>query len=406
LGTVSPSFDRGPFAGPRGTPTWDVAVVGAGPAGAAAALRALQIRPDARVLLLDRSDFPRDKVCGDGIAPQALSVLDALRVPLGEVIGAYPAVPALRLESPGGAVASGRTRRPAYVIPRRILDARLVAAAVARGAVLSRHRVRSVEPRAGEVVLDGDIRARVVIGADGARSAVRRRLGFAPNPPGHVAVAIRGYARVTGPGADRGGEQLIRMAAAGWPAYAWCFPIGDGTANIGYGELLAGAPLSRSWLLARLAALLPTATADPVTLRAAHLPLSTHRPAQPDGRVLLAGDAAALVNPLTGEGIYYAVLSGALAGHAALTGAGAGRVYRRALHARLGRHLRHTGVAARLARRSAVVDAAVAAAGADRRVFDDLAELGLGRGMVTGRTAAALGGRLVRQVSLPLLVRG
>lgn len=384
-----------PLFGPGADVLWDVAVVGAGPAGAAAALRALQQRPHARVLLLDRADFPRDKPCGDGLAPHALDVLSDLGVSPETVVGGYPPVPRLRLESPGGAVAAAATRRPAYVVPRRVLDARLVEAAQARGAVLRRHRVCSLEQRSGELVLDRRVRARAVVGADGAESAVRRSLRLPRNPPGHLAVAIRGYAPIAQPADVSGGEQLIRLSAAGWPAYAWCFPIGDGSANVGYGEVLAGAPVSRARLLARLAALVPSAAADPATLRAHHLPLSTYRPRQPDGRVLLAGDAASLVNPFTGEGIYYAVLSGALAGEAALAGERAGAAYRSGLRATLGRHLRHTAALARLARRPALVDAGVAAAARDRLVLDELVELGLGRGLLTARTAGVVTARLL-----------
>ena len=91
---------------------YDVAVVGAGPAGAAAALRALQRRPDARVLLLDAAAFPRDKTCGDGIAAPVFDLLDALGV--HGLAESAPAVPRLRLRTPTGRVvepasAPGRT---------------------------------------------------------------------------------------------------------------------------------------------------------------------------------------------------------------------------------------------------------------------------------------------------------
>ena len=113
--------------------------------------------------------------------------------------------------------------------------------------------------------------------------------------------------------------------------------------------------------------------------------------------MLLAGDALSLVNPLTGEGIYYAVLSGALAGRAAVSGAAdPGAVYRRLLRHELGRHLQHTTLASRLARRRRVVDAGVSAARRDAGVFDDLVELGLGRGLLTRRLLRGLGTALVR----------
>jgi menaquinone-9 beta-reductase len=358
----------------------DVAVVGAGPAGAAAAIAAR--RAGAQVVLLDAADFPRDKACGDGIAPYALDVLDRLGVP--SPVDGFPPVPVLRLVSPRGAVVARPADRPAYTVPRRVFDHRLVTAAVAAGAELRRHRVRRVEVREDLVVLDGVLAARVVIGADGAGSVVRRGLGFPANPDGHVALAIRGYAPAP-PGAP---EQRIVTSGRHWPAYAWSFPIGDGRANVGYGEVLRGQPVTREHLLDRLAALLPDVDIDAVAgRRAHHLPLSTRRPAPGRGRVLLAGDALSLVNPFTGEGIFYAVLSGALAGAAAarLDGAAA-TAYAQALRRRLGRHLRHSGVAARLAQRPRIVDGAVRAARADQRVFDTMLALGLGDGLLSPRT--------------------
>jgi geranylgeranyl reductase family protein len=369
----------------RGVSAFDVAVIGAGPAGSAAALAAC--RAGASVVLLDRDRFPRDKACGDGIAPHALDVLAGLGV-TGAADG-YPGVPRLRMVSPGGAVVARRLARPAYTIPRRVFDARLVDAALAAGATFSRHTARRIDVGDEAVTVDGTFTAQVVIGADGAGSVVRRALGQPANPPGHLALAIRGYA----PAAQGGPEQRIVTATAQWPAYAWAFPIGDGRANVGYGEVLNGRPVTRAHLLDRLAALLPDLDPGAVTgLRAHLLPLSTRRPTVGHGRLLLAGDALSLINPFTGEGIFYAVLSGALAGATAAqavrdraapsTAARYAAVFGR----RLGRHLRHSGAAAALGRRRWIVDGAVRAARDHQRVFDVMVELGLGDGRLDPAT--------------------
>ncbi|MEU8044549.1 geranylgeranyl reductase family protein [Micromonospora echinofusca] len=374
---------------------FDVVVVGAGPAGSAAALAAR--RAGASVLLLDRSDFPRDKACGDGIAAHALDVLDELGVP--DAVAGYAPLPALRLVGPGGGTVARALPRPAYTVPRKVFDARLVAAAVAAGARLRRHTVRHVEVRDDRVVLDGGLAARAVVGADGAGSVLRRALGHRPNPDRHLALAIRGYApALTGPP-----EQLIVTSAPRWPAYAWSFPIGDGRANVGYGEVLRGEPLSRAHLVDRLGALLPGTDPATVTdLRAHHLPLSTHRPAPGQGRLLLAGDALSLINPFTGEGIFYALLSGALAGAAAAgSPEQAARRYAATLRRRLGTHLRHSSVAAWLARRRQVVDAAVRAARRDDRVYRTVVELGLGDGRLDARTLGMIGIGLSARERIP-----
>src|SRR5690242_10818989 len=173
---------------------FDVVVIGAGPAGASAALAARRL--GASVLLLDKAAFPRDKACGDGIAPHALDVLRDLGVT--GVEEGYTPVPGLHLVGPGGAAVVRPLARPDYTIPRVVFDARLVDAAVASGATLAKHTVRGIEERDGSVVLDGCISAGAVVGADGAYSLVRRALGQAGNPDGCIALAIRGYAPAAG----------------------------------------------------------------------------------------------------------------------------------------------------------------------------------------------------------------
>lgn len=366
--------------------------MGGGPAGSAAALRALQLRPEARVLIVDRTEFPRDKACGDGVAPHALDVLTNLGVAAKDIVDGFRPVDRLRLTSPTGYVAARGMQRSAYVIPRAVLDARLLSAALGRGAHFRRHRVRSLQRENEGVVLDDRYRARAVVGADGAESAVRRLLGVPLNGAGHVAVAIRGYAPVP-PGCDD--EQVITMTGERWPAYAWSFPIGDGRANVGYGEVLRGQPVRRERLLQRLNELLPGVQPAAETLRAHRLPLSSSRPRAQGGRVLLAGDALSLINPMTGEGIFYAVLSGALAGEAALVGSGAGDRYRALLRRRLHRHLAHTTVVSWLSGWPRLVDGGLLGAQRDQRVFDDFVELGLGAGRLTVRAAASAVGNVI-----------
>jgi geranylgeranyl reductase family protein len=367
---------------------YDVIVVGAGPAGCAAAAAIAQAAPQLAVLVVDRADFPRDKACGDGIAHEVRQELSDLGFDVERVFDGVVQVAELALRSPTGVLAHRRMRHQVQVAPRQIFDARLVDEVRRLGIEVRRHSVRTVEVDTDGVSLDGALRARVVIGADGAESAVRRAV--AAPPSGQVALAIRGYAPEL---PEFAGSQFITMTDQHWPAYAWSFPIGDGRANVGYGELLGRRSLSRDELLARLHSLLP-GLAEPAGLRAHRLPLSSGRPSIPDGPVLLAGDAQSMINPFTGEGIFYAVVSGGLAGQAAagaLAGGGdAGSRYRAATRRRLGRHLRHTTALARLGGWTALIDAGLRAGRDDQRAFDDLVSFGLADGLLTARLLSRL----------------
>ena len=368
------------------TGRWDLVVVGAGPAGSATALGALHRDPRLRVLLLDRADFPRDKACGDGIAPHVLDVLTGVGV--HGLLDDH--VPLRRLTiSIAGHVADGPLARPVWVVPRTELDARLVDRAVAAGAVHERHRVRGLD----------ELDAQVVVGADGAHSVVRRDL--LGDDPGRRALAIRGYTPTPPAFA---GRQVIRYGDRRMPSYAWCFDRGDGLANVGYGELVDGdEDLTRDLLLGELERLLPGTVARGDAWRAAHLPLSGLPRRHAAGRVLLAGDAAHLVNPMTGEGIFYAVATGVLAGRAAADAIAAGRpsaageAYTRTVRRLLARHQRHTTLTARLSAVPRVVAAGIDAAARNNGVFDDLVEIGLGDGTITPR----LVGGLVRALARP-----
>ena len=371
-------------------PVWDVAIVGAGPAGAAAALGARQLNPAVTVLLLDKADFPRDKTCGDGIAPHVLDVLAAVGVP--HLLNDHSPVWRMCFRAGSRAVARPMAR-PTWVVPRVEFDARLVRHAVASGAALIRHRVRQIRSQPGAVVIDDRFRARVVIGADGAHSLTRQAVGLAR--PQRWALAIRGYAP---PAEEYKEAQVISFGCGRQPRYAWSFDTGTGVANIGYGALLRGAGqnLSRADMLGQLERLLPDVPTGATRWRAHHLPLSNWSWSPPGGRILLAGDAAGLVNPLSGEGIYHAVASGVLAGRCAAEAvhdrstSRAGERHRFHMRRAMARNLRHTTVSAALASRQTLMSAALRCATNDRAIFDDLVELGLGDGALHARDITAL----------------
>jgi len=356
---------------------WDLVIVGAGPAGASAALGALAADPGLSVLLVDRHDFPRDKTCGDGIAPHVFDLLAAVGVT--GLVDDW--TPVRRFVLTAGEVGVERDMaRPNWVVPRAVFDHRLVEAAQSAGAELVRRRVRGLD----------ELDARFVIGADGAQSVVRRELGV---PSGPVALAIRGYAP-TPPA--RAASQVIAYGAGRQPSYAWSFDRGDGWSNVGYGERLAAdrPHPTRAELLGRLDALLPGATDGGGDWHGHHLPLTGWSWRPPQGPVLLAGDAAGLINPMTGEGIYYAVATGLLAGRAVAESLQSkqdpSRRYHRSVRKLLGRHIRHTALTAYLTNSAQVLTRGIRAAAADQTVFDDLVELGLAEGTITPRLLRGL----------------
>lgn len=341
-------------------PTWDLAIVGAGPGGSAAAIAALQFKPDARVLLLDRALMGRDKVCGDGIAPHAVAELAALGV---DAVRPEENVSTVRLYGPSGADAAAVTTSPGYVVPRRQFDERLLRAAIDAGAEFEVRKVTSLD----------DLDASVIVGADGSNSVVRRLIGQPANHGRSLAVAIRGYSPT------RSTDLTIRWDSQrlGGLCYAWSFPVADGTTNVGYGLSSAAQDHSRAYLERRLGELLPEFDLAGVELTGHTLPLSVRRPAPYSGRVLLVGDAASLINPFTGEGIFSAIVSGALAGRAAFTDA-PGPSYAKALAARFGRQHRQTTALYRIIDSPLVLDTVIRAAHANPTMFDRLLDVGLG----------------------------
>ena len=210
---------------------WDLVVVGAGPAGAATALGALRADPRLRVLLLDRADFPRDKSCGDGIAPHVFDVLAPWASTTSRTAG--PAAPA---GARARRVAVARQMaRPVWVIPREVFDARLVEHAVAAGAVLRRHRVAPSGRRPGRSCSTASSAAGSS-SAPTARTRSSRGARLPTRPTGARDPRLRADAPT------RRGRQVILYGDRRQPSYAWAFDRGDGLSNVGYGELLDDGP--------------------------------------------------------------------------------------------------------------------------------------------------------------------
>jgi geranylgeranyl reductase family protein len=313
--------------------TADVAIVGAGPAGAAAAITLA--RAGRSVLLLDKASFPRDKICGDGITTGALRILQELGVKPGDVASWTP-VDDIHVVSPSHRVATFPLPRDrgqfAAVMRRTDLDAAIVNEARDAGAqVIEDAEVTGATDGPEHVRLtlaDGStVQAAHVIAADGMWSPMRKLLGTAV--PGYLGEwhAFRQYFTNVSPAAR---DLWVWFEPDLLPGYAWSFPLPDGGANVGFGiqrgAKIATKEMKALWpeLLARphIAEVLgPGAVAEdrhqawPIPARVGELALAA-------GRVLWVGDAAAVTDPMTGEGIGQALLTGQLAAGAILRGGG------------------------------------------------------------------------------------
>ncbi|HTD49182.1 MAG TPA: geranylgeranyl reductase family protein [Acidimicrobiia bacterium] len=355
----------------------DVAVVGAGPGGIAAAITARD--HGCSVICVDKASFPRDKTCGDGLTAGALRHLELLGLTRAEFLDVGVAqVHETVLISPSGRQVTLPMPTGdglyAAVAARRDLDAALVALARRRGVdVRERCTVEDVTRREDHVVLrcgDGHtLPARYVIAADGHWSPVRRALE--PDTPRDLGEwhAVRQYF------ADVNDDRLwVLFEPDLLPGYAWVFPLPHGGANVGYGVLRAdgrtGRDLKELWatLLARpaLRAVIGAAARPAEPMRAWPIPTRYDPQRLSDGRVLFVGDAAGVVDPMTGEGIAQALETGALAGDAVAAGGtppAVGARYRRRVGLALGRDLRFASALQSLLRSSLATRAAIAAAG-------------------------------------------
>ena len=310
----------------------DIAIIGGGPAGTTAALALRRALPSASIVILDAATFPRDKACGDAIGPAAVRVYRELgieselfsgsqRVSVGRVMGPR------NIEFTASFPKSSKQISYGYIQPRIDFDDALLKVAADRGiTILQGCRVsdahleedcweisyESASSSATQAISTNRLRASFLIGADGASSQIRKFLQLPTLRGRSRALAIRAYAKILPSGRQlQSGELLVVFEPSLAPIYGWIFPLADGRINIGVGYLeidkgKGDRNLSRQ--LQVFVDFLKTRNfniSDITGIEGHPLPLGNNRETFTGTRAILIGDAAGMINPLSGEGISY-----------------------------------------------------------------------------------------------------
>ncbi len=311
---------------------YDIAVIGAGPAGSIAA--SILAQAHLNVIFFDRAEFPREKPCGDLVSPEAVDILR--EVGAGDRFDQHDFFPIskARIMSTRQQAVEFRFGRAGYMAPRAAFDELLRQNAISCGATFCRLDIVAPLLKDGRVIgvrgrqLDGkpttsEILAHLTIVANGSSSSLGRALGLDKQVPRHTGVAIRAYLEM------RELDHMIEgyLLSEFVPGYAWIFPVNEHVANVGIGTRADIVKKKQLSLVQGLHHFLTSPTILPRIPDISHLSepktwmlrySSQTMPRVYPGAIFV-GDAGSFVNPLTGDGIYPAMLTARLAAQVALS---------------------------------------------------------------------------------------
>ena len=316
------------------TTLYDVLIIGAGPSGSNAAISYKNLNPDLKVGLIDKSIFPRDKSCGDAIGPGVISALK--RFNNQHILDNEPQVVSTTLYGPENIgiqnyipEVKNKEDSIVYVIPRIDLDNRILNLAkdldvdlfegysfVSFEKDLDNKLI--VEIKNGNNITK--LGAKILVGADGANSRVRKQLNVNTNSDWHKAIAIRAY--IDSPNyleIFKERTLMFEINVSAEKGYAWAFPSKGNLLNIGIGvplNIFKKEKLDINVLLQDFITQLTNRGVVVENIRDEKsylLPFASSRPKfRNDINVALIGDASSMINPMSGEGIFYGMEAGYL----------------------------------------------------------------------------------------------
>jgi menaquinone-9 beta-reductase len=305
---------------------YDVIIIGGGPAGSTTAIFLKKLNPALRVCIIDKEKFPRKKSCGDGLSPGVADIIKEAglpsffseKMPISIFQLVCPDVIDLKydLKNMGMASAFG------YVFPREFFDDKLIKHAAAAGvAVFESCEITDITEAAsfctvvsckqGEATFTCS--GRIIVGADGIHSKIRKYVKAETNSDKHMGIALRYYCKI-----KTVDEPYLRIdiLKSLKNSYGWVFPVSDDEANIGIGvdmDIYRKKKINLNHELDKYLAYIKDAF-EPELIQGTRsgypLPYGSELPQLVHNNKVLVGDAASMINPLTGEGIFYAMQAG------------------------------------------------------------------------------------------------